>query len=219
MSEENRPKKKPRRHQRKRRPQGQKGQSKNRPNNSSNQAKRADGQNTQRPQAQDNNNKNSSQNRNRSRNRNRNKNRNRNNNKKPTITTRGVVAAYLETVGRYLKARADYFDSFRGVVNKKVRRTFDNYQSQLKKLRGFEGTLKPWQKEELDKNIEFFPKDTEFSSNHPKDEIAETVPEGEDKVFFHELISQKERPRYASDTEETEGSLEDYTKYKESIIQ
>ncbi len=222
MSEENRPKKKPRRHQRRRRPnKNQKSQSKEesqvRSQNSV--TKKADenrGQRKphgQRPQSR--NNPQRTQNKNSSRPR-----RNRNNNRKrKPITTRGVVGAYLETISRYLKARKDYFDSFRGTLNKKVRRTFDNYQKQLKTLRGFEKTLKPWQAEELQKNIEFFPEDNEFSKNHPGEEIAEKVEETEEKVFFHELISQKERSRYAEDTEESEGSIDDYTKYKESLMQ
>ncbi len=141
---------------------------------------------------------------------------------KRPIPTREVTSRYDQLLGDHLRNREKYFEWYFRADNQKFNKIVKNLEQSRLALRNFEKTLRPWQKEVLDQKVEFFPLDDEYSSNHPEDqqqdvESHEAIDAKSQRgVSYHVNSVQQSRPDYSDDTEETEGSMLDYQKYKDS---
>lgn len=136
---------------------------------------------------------------------------------KKNISVKEVISYYMEENLKLQQLRLTFFEAFHSPSSKKARKAKDHYFRSLRTLRNFEKKLRPWQKEELNKFVNFFPNDDQFSKSSDAEnlELIEEQEETKDNIieFFHELESQKESS-FESDTEESMGTIEDYQKYK-----
>ena len=83
-------------------------------------------------------------------------------------------------------------------------------------LRNFESSLKDWQKKAV--STDHYPLDDQYSKAHP-DEEREQVSFAGEFEDPHLIPTQREirtEKVYAQDTEESEGTMEDYENYKAS---
>ncbi|MCB9090996.1 MAG: hypothetical protein H6621_11870 [Halobacteriovoraceae bacterium] len=128
-----------------------------------------------------------------------------------------VVSIYLDFMSRYLNARKEYYGSYNVANERKRRHLYNQYIQCLQQLRNYETKLHSEKLETLQAHVDGFPNDTKFSSHHPQDEIgnpADIENEQLRPLQYFELLSQKERPQYEEDTEESSGSIDDYYAYK-----
>lgn len=125
----------------------------------------------------------------------------------------GVYAQYDALLDEHLAARKRYFEYFNRVDDRQRKKMEDQFFHSIEKLRNFENSLRPWQKEFLVKKVDRYSLDLTYSSNH------ELPIEGKSEVEGpfsdpHFLKSQELRPSYKDDKEETLGTIEDYKKLK-----
>jgi hypothetical protein len=116
----------------------------------------------------------------------------------------------------YHSARKKMYELFHRADKRNLRKIILNYEKSLSQLREFERKLPDRQKGILDKHINFFPEDLEFSTNHPEAELpeGEVTEEGKTLSERHLKPIQLERPSYKEDNEETQGTIDDYLQYK-----
>lgn len=128
-----------------------------------------------------------------------------------------LLQEYDAVMAKHLEARRKYFELyFRADYNRLAQLEDQFYQTGLE-VRNFERQLKPWQLQELQrKKTEFFPLDDEYSKNHPEGEVDLPV-SAFPTTNFHLVPTQLERPKYKEDTEEGEGTYEDYIAYKNLV--
>lgn len=150
-----------------------------------------------------------------------------------TIPTSKVAEKYDNLLKEHLGARERYFHLYNRVEGKvdlrggvqqvqRLKKKRRLYEESLQRLHSFHKQLKPWQMEELQKKVDFFPLDQDFSQAHPEAEIIDQdiveLGSGEDHthlgIRYHIHEQQQSRPSYKDDTEESEGTMEDYLKYK-----
>ena len=141
-----------------------------------------------------------------------------NSNRKPkALTPAKVLLKYENLMEQYIQTRNKLFHLFgREKKQKQLEKVQRNYDKSLNDLRSYENKLNDWQKEVLDKKINAYPEDREYSKNHdlePSGDIVSFTGEFEDP---HLLPTQKAE-NWAEDTEESSGSMEDYQKYKEEM--
>lgn len=163
-----------------------------RPNNRNNNRKRPPSANKKRPN-------------------NNNNNRNRRN---KALSPSRILQKYDNLMEQYIVARKKFFEMFGKDAKKQVEKVERNYNTALKSLRDFEVNLKEdWQKKVLEEKIDAYPADRQYSESReiePKGDIVAFTGTFEDP---HLLPTQKAEA-WADDTEESEGTIEDYQKYK-----
>ncbi len=146
-------------------------------------------------------------------------NRNNNNHKKktgPKLTGIGkALQKYDNLLEQYITIRKKYFAVHGRPSKKQKTKTFNNYMRTLKDLRNFEVAQTGKYKEALDKKLDLYPLDDQYSKSHPDEKALEVSFSG-DFLDQHYLETQQ-AAKYAGDTEESEGTMEDYEKYKESV--
>ncbi len=169
------------------------------------------------------NNKNRNRNRNRNRNKNKNKNTNNSNPIKEEQSTSNkivklfgadkIIAKYDTLQEHHQAARKKLYEMFFRANKDQKRKLEEKFESTLNQLYKYEGELKDWEKEALNKKIEGYPMDTEYTSNHniPVD-LAD--PEPTEIIDEHVNATQKSRPDYSNDKDESIGSINDYYTYK-----
>ena len=196
-------------------PRGEGQQPQNRPNppqNAQSQGPRPQGQGP-RPQGQDNRNR-SPQNNNRpsgsgSRNRGRGG---------RVLTTNQVLVKYDNLLEQHLITRRKYYEYFNRVDERQLYKLEKNFFDSIEHLRRFEANLEPWQREALEKRkTERYKLDLTYSDNRNwnPEEIAKADFQPDENEDPHFKDSQKEAfEEYKEDTEESEGSYEDYLKLK-----
>ncbi len=150
---------------------------------------------------------------------NRNNNRRQSNkNRRPkTLSPAKTLQKYDNLLEQYLVARKKYFDIWGRGKDKQLQKVERNYQQALQNLRKFETDLLDWQKEVLTPRLNAYPEDRQYSKSRevePTGDIVSFVGEFEDP---HLLPTQK-ASNWATDTEESTGSIEDYQRYKDGII-
>lgn len=141
-----------------------------------------------------------------------------NRNRRPkSLTPARILQKYDNLLEQYMVARKKFFEMFARAQGKQLDKIKNNYANSLKSLRDFESKLEDWQKEVLDKKVNQYKEDREFSSNHdlkPEGDIVSFTGEFEDP----HLLSTQKASDWASDTEESSGTMEDYQKYKDSQV-
>ena len=115
-----------------------------------------------------------------------------------------------------MTARRKYFDSFYKADPNQMKKLEGKFFASIENLRKFEEELPDDQKEELKTRVDRYPSETGYADNHELTYEGDQAPEGpfEDP---HATLHQLEKgDRYANDTEESVGTMEDYLKLKEN---
>ncbi len=139
--------------------------------------------------------------------------------KREPLRAGNIFNAYFDELMKYLSARNKFFSNFREKIDRRSRRSSDEYERSLARLRDFQNKLKNWQKEELLTHTNSLPLDNQFSTENPQAELVKLEEDLSTINFFeyHETDAQKARESFLSDEEVSEGTIEDYQKYKDSI--
>lgn len=125
-----------------------------------------------------------------------------------------LIVKYENLREQHIEARRKYFDLFDRAdpqQKDKLERVFTNT---MVKIKEFEESLKPEDKELFDKHYNAYSPDLIYSENHELSPEGEpVVQESEESEDPHYLESQK-MTNYSDDSEESMGTLEDYERYK-----
>jgi hypothetical protein len=161
------------------------------------------------------NNKNNSKNNTRSNAKRRNNNRRKNvsRNRRPkSLSPSRVLQKYDNLLEQHLIARKKYFEMHARVGGKQLEKIQNNLMRTLEELRRFESSSKEWQQEVLKQKINPYPEDNQYSSEHelPPVDYVDFVGNYEDP---HLLPTQKSQD-WSQDTEESQGTMDDYYNYK-----
>ena len=134
------------------------------------------------------------------------------------LTTNQVLVKYDNLLEQHLITRRKYYEYFNRVDDRQLRKLEKNFYDSIEHLRRFEMNLEPWQREALEKRkTERYKLDLTYSNNRDwnPEEIAKAGFEPDENEDPHFKESQKEAfEEYKEDAEESEGSFEDYLKYK-----
>jgi len=133
------------------------------------------------------------------------------------LTANQVLVKYDNLLEQHLIMRRKYYDYFNRVDERQLKKLEKNFFASIEHLRRFEASLEPWQKEALEKRkTERYSLDLTYSTNHELDPSPGKVEVSEDEIEDpHFKESQLEAfEMYKDDTEESEGSYEDYLKVK-----
>lgn len=134
------------------------------------------------------------------------------------LTTNQVLVKYDNLLEQHLITRRKYYDYFNRVDDRQLRRLERNFHESIEHLRRFEANLEPWQREALEKRkTERYRPDLTYSNNRGwnPEEIARADFQPDENEDPHFKESQKEAfDEYREDTEESEGTFEDYLKIK-----
>lgn len=139
---------------------------------------------------------------------------NKNRNRRPkSLTPARILQKYDNLLEQYVVARRKYYELFGRAGGKQLDKVERNYQTSLKNLRDFEDKLEDWQREVLDQKINLYKEDRDYSTNN------NISPEGDTVSFTGEfedphLLPTQKATEWSKDTEESEGTMEDYEKYK-----
>lgn len=134
------------------------------------------------------------------------------------LTSNQVLVKYDNLLEQHLVTRRKYYEYFNRVDERQLYRLEKNFFDSIEHLRRFEANLEPWQRETLEKRkTERYRIDSTYSENRGMDPYVkpevEVKPEEIEDPHFKE--TQKEAfVEYQDDTEESEGSYEDYLKIK-----
>lgn len=134
------------------------------------------------------------------------------------LTSNQVLVKYDNLLEQHLITRRKYYEYFNRVDDRQLRRLEKNFFASIEHLRRFEANLEPWQREVLEKRkTERYSLDLTYSSNRGIDPVeeakVEVAPEEIEDPHFKD--TQKEAfEAYKDDTEESEGTFEDYLKLK-----
>ena len=134
------------------------------------------------------------------------------------MTTNQVLVKYDNLLEQHLITRRKYYEYFNRVDERQLYKLEKNFFDSIEHLRRFEANLEPWQREALEKlKTERYKLDLTYSLNRGLDPAeepkVEVSPEEIEDPHFKE--SQKEAfEMYKDDTEESEGTFEDYLKLK-----
>ncbi len=147
-----------------------------------------------------------------------NKKRPNNRNRRPkTLTPARVLQKYDNLLEQHLIARKKYAEVHARVSGKQLQKVVANLEKTRKALHEYESTLKTdWQKEVIKKRLDFYPEDRQFSTTHELEPVGDAV-DFEGTFEDPHLLASQKATSWASDTEESEGSMEDYEKYKQSV--
>lgn len=134
------------------------------------------------------------------------------------LTTNQVLVKYDNLLEQHLITRRKYYEYFNRVDDRQLRKLEKNFFDSIEHLRRFESNLEPWQREALEKRkTERYKLDLTYSNNRNwnPEEIAKEHFAPDENEDPHFKDSQKEAfEEYKDDTEESEGTYEDYLKLK-----
>ena len=133
------------------------------------------------------------------------------------LTANQVLVKYDNLLEQHLIMRRKYYDYFNRVDERQLKKLEKNFFASIEQLRRFEAGLEPWQREALEKRrTERYQLDLTYSTNHNLDPSAGKVEVSEEEIEDpHFKESQAEAfELYKDDTEESEGTYEDYLKLK-----
>lgn len=143
-----------------------------------------------------------------------------NRNRRPggrVLTSNQVLVKYDNLLEQHLINRRKYYEYFNRVDDRQLMKLEKNFFDSIEHLRRFESSLEPWQREALERRkTERYKLDNTYSSNHSLDPLQQKVELPQEEMEDpHFKDSQKEAfEEYKNDTEESEGSFEDYLKLK-----
>ena len=138
---------------------------------------------------------------------------NKSNRRPKSLTPNKILSKYDNLLEQYVIARRKFFELFGRGSDKQIDKVKRNYDTSLNNLRDYEKKLEDWQKEILDKKTNSLPEDRQYSTTHNLGSEGDSVAfigEFEDP---HLLPTQKET-NWSQDSEESEGSMDDYYNYK-----
>lgn len=134
------------------------------------------------------------------------------------LTTNQVLVKYDNLLEQHLITRRKYYEYFNRVDERQLYKLEKNFYDSIEHLRRFEANLEPWQREALEKRkTERYRLDLTYSNNREwnPEEIAKANFDPDENEDPHFKESQKEAfEEYKEDTEESEGTYEDYLKLK-----
>jgi hypothetical protein len=137
------------------------------------------------------------------------------------LTTNQVLVKYDNLLEQHLITRKKYYEYFNRVDERQLYKLEKNFFDSIEHLRRFEANLEPWQREVLEKRkTERYKLDLTYSNNRDwnPEEIAKANFEPDENEDPHFKESQKEAfEEYKKDTEESEGTYEDYLRLKGQI--
>lgn len=140
--------------------------------------------------------------------------RNSNRNRRPkSLTPSRVLQKYENLMEQHAIARKKYYEVFGRITGKQFAKVQQNFDKTLKAIVEYKNSLKDWQKEVLDKKLDFYPADRQFSTTHELEPVGDEVSFEGDFEDPHLLVTQKEH-EWSKDTEESSGTYEDYKAYK-----
>lgn len=134
------------------------------------------------------------------------------------LTTNQVLVKYDNLLEQHLITRRKYYEYFNRVDERQLYKLEKNFFDSIEHLRRFEANLEPWQREALEKRkTERYKLDLTYSNNRDWDPEAIAkegfAPDENEDPHFKD--SQREAfEEYKEDTEESEGTYEDYLKLK-----
>ena len=134
------------------------------------------------------------------------------------LTTNQVLMKYDNLLENHLMNRRKYYEYFNRVDDRQLKKLEKNFFDSIEHLRRFEKNLEPWQREALEKRkTERYRLDLTYSNNREIDPASLAIPEINESEIEdpHFTDDQKEAfEAYKDDTEESEGTFEDYLKLK-----
>ncbi|WPU66390.1 hypothetical protein [Peredibacter starrii] len=134
------------------------------------------------------------------------------------LTTNQVLVKYDNLLEQHLITRRKYYEYFNRVDERQLYKLEKNFFDSIEHLRRFEANLEPWQREALEKRkTERYKLDLTYSNNRNwnPEEIAKADFQPDENEDPHFKDSQREAfEEYKEDTEESEGTYEDYLKLK-----
>lgn len=134
------------------------------------------------------------------------------------LTTNQVLVKYDNLLEQHLITRRKYYEYFNRVDDRQLYKLEKNFFDSIEHLRRFEANLEPWQREALEKRkTERYKLDLTYSNNRGwnPEEIAKAEFQPDENEDPHFKETQKEAfAEYKEDIEESEGSYEDYLRYK-----
>jgi hypothetical protein len=134
------------------------------------------------------------------------------------LTSNQVLVKYDNLLEQHLITRRKYYEYYNRVDERQLFRLEKNFFDSIEHLRRFEANLEPWQREALEKRkTERYKLDLTYSGNRGwnPEEIAKADFQPDENEDPHFKESQKEAfEEYKEDTEESEGTYEDYLKMK-----
>jgi len=137
------------------------------------------------------------------------------------LTTNQVLVKYDNLLEQHLITRRKYYEYFNRVDERQLWKLEKNFFDSIEHLRRFEANLEPWQREALEKRkTERYRLDLTYSNNRDwnPEEIAKANFEPDENEDPHFKESQKEAfEEYKEDTEESEGTYEDYLRLKGQV--
>jgi hypothetical protein len=134
------------------------------------------------------------------------------------LTSNQILVKYDNLLEQHLITRRKYYEYFNRVDERQLYRLEKNFFDSIEHLRRFEASLEPWQREALEKRkTERYRPDLTYSQNRGIDPLeaakVEVTPDEIEDPHFKD--SQREAyDEYREDTEESEGTYEDYLKLK-----
>lgn len=140
---------------------------------------------------------------------------NKSRNRRPkTLTPARILQKFDNLLEQHLVARKKFFEVHGRFVGKQLEKVEQNYHKTMKALYEYkDGLQKDWQKEVLAPKTDLYPEDRQFTSTHNLEPIGDIVPFEGEFEDPHLLPTQKST-NWAEDTEESEGTIEDYNSYK-----
>ncbi len=134
--------------------------------------------------------------------------------KRPLSPEDRFLRSYENLFNAHEKAKYEYFAMFNRVDWRRRRKLELKFYQTIEALRDFESKLEPWQADLVfNKKWKNYRLDTTYSKNHNLDGPEDPPDESEitDPMILHSQINRED---YSSDEEESEGTLEDYERYK-----
>ncbi len=132
-----------------------------------------------------------------------------------------VLVKYDNLLEQHLITRRKYFEYFNRVDDRQLFKLEKNFFTSIEHLRRFEANLESHQREALEKHkTERYRLDLTYSNNRGWDpaEIAKVEVSPDEVEDPHFKDSQKEAfAEYQDDTEESEGTFEDYLRLKGQV--
>lgn len=139
---------------------------------------------------------------------------NRSGKRKKKLSLHEVILKYQNLMDQHINARRKLFELFFRKDPRRVSRLQKNFEKTGRDIRNFESQLSPEFREVLETRTEAYPLDLEYSSlSQEQREIAPK--EDPQSSLYHISDTQKNRPSYSEDKEESIGTMEDYHEYKE----
>lgn len=140
-------------------------------------------------------------------------------NRRPkSLTPNRVVQKYENLMEQHVIARKKYFEMHGRVSGKQLEKIEKNFNRTLLAIFEFKDSLKPWQKDVLDNKFNLYPEDRQYSRTHDLAPSGEPV-DFQGKFEDPHLLESQKNHQWTSDTEESQGTIDDYNKYKGIIAE